>query len=104
MIIVYKNENKALLYLAENLLEESGIHCFVKNEHSASVGGSLGMSNTSAELWLNNASDELNALAIIDREITSSTARSTWVCSQCTEGNDGSFDFCWNCQAEAPDI
>ncbi|MCH7671266.1 MAG: DUF2007 domain-containing protein [Proteobacteria bacterium] len=100
MNIVYKHENKAILHSAKNLLELNGIECFLINEHSATAGGNLGLSNTAAELWVRNASDEAKARGIIDAEITNASSKPSWICGQCEEENDGSFEVCWKCQSE----
>ncbi len=100
MNIVYKHENKAILHLAKNLLELNAIECFIKNEHSASAGGNLGLSNAAAELWIMNANDTEKAVSIIDKEISNVSLKPSWSCRQCGEENDGSFEVCWNCQGE----
>ena len=101
MNIVYKHENKAILNSVKHLLELNGIECFLKNEHSASAAGNLGISNVEAELWIQNTSNTEKAVSIIDREITNATSKPSWSCEQCGEENDGSFEVCWKCQSEA---
>jgi len=100
MNIVYRHENKVLLYSARNLLELNGIECLIRNEHSASAAGNLGISNSAAELWVRNSADEAKARDIIDTEITNVPSKPSWVCGQCEEENDGSFEVCWKCQSE----
>jgi hypothetical protein len=103
MNIVYKHENKALLHSAKNLLELNGIECLIRNENSASAGGNLGLSNSAAELCVRNACDESEALRIVDTEIINAPTKTSWVCGQCEEENDGSFEVCWKCQSEPAD-
>lgn len=100
MNIVYKHENKALIHSAKNILELNGIECVIRNEHSASAGGNLGLSNSAAELWVRSGSDKSKALKIIDSEITNAPTNPSWICGQCEEENDGSFELCWKCQSE----
>ena len=101
MNIVYKHENKAILHSARNLLELNGIECFIKNEHSASASGNLGITNAAAELWIRNAIDAEKAASLIDKEISNDSEKPSWSCEQCGEENAGSFDVCWKCQSDA---
>ncbi|MDP6097076.1 MAG: DUF2007 domain-containing protein [Gammaproteobacteria bacterium] len=101
MNIVFEHENKAILHSAKNLLELNGIECLIKNEHSATAGGNLGITNTAAELWILNAADAEMASSIIDKEILNAPSKPSWTCQQCNEENDGSFEVCWKCQSEA---
>ncbi len=100
MRLVYKHENKAILHSAKIVLELNDIKCFVKNEHSASIAGNLGISNTCAELWISNIDDYENAVSLLENEIVNSSSKPPWICDKCNEENEGSFDFCWNCQSE----
>lgn len=101
MNLIYKHENKLLLHSAKNLLELNGIECLIKNEHSASGGGNLGITNAAAELWVLREDDAEQAMSIIAKEIENSDSKPAWVCKQCGEENDGSFELCWSCQNEA---
>ena len=78
MNIVFEHENKAILHSAKNLLELNGIECLVKNEHSATAGGNLGICNTAAELWVVNGADAEMALSIIDKEIMNAPSKPSW--------------------------
>lgn len=101
MQFVYKHENRVILHSVKNLLERNGIECFVKNEHSASVSGTLGITNAATELWVLNSHSTENAISIIDKEITGTASIPAWRCAQCGEENDGSFEVCWKCQSDA---
>ena len=98
---VYENEKELIVHSAKNVLELNGIECFLKNEHSASVGGNLGITNTCAELWISNISDYENAVSLLEKEINNSASKASWTCDKCDEANDGSFELCWNCQNAA---
>ena len=100
MNFVFEHENKAVLHSVKNLLELNGIECFIKNEHSATAGGNLGITNTAAELWVLNTTDAGKARSIIDEQIVNAPSKPSWTCQQCSEENDGSFEVCWKCQSE----
>jgi hypothetical protein len=100
MNIVYKHENKAMLHSIKNLLELNGIECFLKNEHSASVAGNLGIGLSEAELWVLHSADMVKAKALIDDVNRNAPTEPEWTCAKCGEKNDGNFQICWKCQAE----
>jgi hypothetical protein len=103
MNLVYKHENKAILYSVRNLLELNGIACFLKNEHSASGAGNLGMSLIEAELWIVNSDDLDQANSLIGEMNSDSSTGPGWICKNCDEENEGSFEICWKCQSEPDD-
>ena len=99
MKLAYENESRALIYSVKNLLESENIDCHLKNEFSSTTGGAdLGISNLTLELWVINDSDLDKAQSIIEAQLTKSANSSDWICSECKEENDGSFESCWKCQ------
>ena len=100
MRLVYTHENKLILHSAKNVLELNGIKCFLKNEHSVSAAGNLGITNTDAELWISDIGDYENAVSLLEKEIANSSSKAPWICDKCNEENDGRFELCWNCRNE----
>lgn len=98
---VYTHDNIAVLHSAKNILTLNGIDSFVKNEHSIPNGARYGIENTFLELWISNDQDFDKAASIIERELLNPETKPKWSCANCSEENDGSFDFCWNCRSEA---
>ena len=88
----------AVLSHAKNILALNDIDSFIKGEHSASMGARFGISNIFHELWLSDDADYDRALAIIEKKIELPLKKSPWVCENCNEENDGSFELCWNCE------
>jgi hypothetical protein len=64
------------------------------------VGARHGISNIFHELWILSDQDYQKALSIIDTEIENPPQKEPWLCAQCNEENDGSFEICWQCQSE----
>lgn len=95
---IYTNENSALLHSAKNILAQNDIESFVKNEHTAPNGARHGIENTFLELWVINDQDFAKAATIIEEQVRNPEPKAAWTCSNCSEENDGSFDFCWQCQ------
>jgi hypothetical protein len=100
MKLAYKHENRAILHSAKNVLESYGIDCHIKNDHGNTMGGEFGIANTLLELWVMNDSELTKANDILEREVINPEFKPTWTCPSCKEDNEGSFDFCWNCQTE----
>lgn len=95
---VYTSDNIVVLHSAKNILALNNIESFVKNEHTTPVGASHGINNIFFELWILNDQDFDKASAIIENEIVNKAPKNSWVCSNCGEENEGSFEVCWKCQ------
>ncbi|MEX0963525.1 MAG: DUF2007 domain-containing protein [Pseudohongiellaceae bacterium] len=98
---VYTHDNITVLHSAKNILALNEIESFVKNEHAIPNGARHGIENTFLELWITNDQDFDKACSIIDEQLVNPEPKPAWVCTDCGEENDGSFDFCWKCQNPA---
>ena len=98
MNLIYTNENPLLVHSAKNILDMKGIESFYKNEHGNTMGPEFGTSNF-LELWIANKKDYNLARELIDSEIENPPLQEPWLCSECNEENEGSFDLCWKCQS-----
>jgi len=96
MKLVYRNETNTLVNHAKNILENEGIKVILKNEH-ASTG--MHPQFMYLELWVENDSDEENALNLLSI-LDSNESSPEWVCPECDEKNDVSFEICWSCKYE----
>lgn len=102
MRLVYKHENRALVYSVKNILAMQGIDCHVKNDFGNTMGAEFGIGNTLLELWVREDADYERAREIIDQQTaTSKQDYAAWNCPNCGEENAGQFAICWNCQTEA---
>lgn len=97
---VYTNDNIVVVQNVRNVLALSSIESFVKNEHTVPVGAQHGINNIFHELWILNDEDYKKASAIIENEIENPRSQASWICSNCNEDNEGSFEICWKCQEE----
>lgn len=103
MKLVYRHQNRAFIFSAKNVLELANIDCYLKNEHSNSIGGGeLGIANMFLELWILNDKDLVKASEIIDSQFENPVLKAAWNCPECREDNDGSFEICWQCGHEPP--
>ena len=95
---IYTHDNVVILHSVKNILAINDIESFVKNEHTIPIGAQHGINNTFFELWIVNDQDLEKAKAIIEKEIDNPVFKNSWICSNCGEKNEGSFEICWKCQ------
>ncbi|WP_293267513.1 DUF2007 domain-containing protein [Neptunomonas sp.] len=99
MKMVYTSENQFLVCNAKNLIEAQGIGTFLKNEFAQGAVGETSAFDAWPEVWIFSDSDYEQALNIIETSLSRKNA-AEWVCENCSEHNDSSFDICWNCQKD----
>ena len=99
---IYSHIDGAMVHLAQNELERSGIPSVVRGQHLANiVGGGAGI-DAWTELWLLDGDRLAEAEGIISRLIDEQSAPEAqpWICPSCGETVDGEFALCWNCAAQ----
>jgi hypothetical protein len=96
MKMVYTNESNILVNNVKNLLGNEGISVSVKNEH-VSTGAHPNFAYM--ELWINRDSDYPKAMELL-ASLNSNDAAKDWICTECNETNDASFEICWNCRKD----
>ena len=99
MKLVYTNENRFFVNNVKNILENAGIKVLLKNEFTSSVIGEVSPTDGWLELWVANGMEHKTAKKIIQDRFSQQESVD-WQCSHCSEKNDASFDFCWQCQTE----
>jgi hypothetical protein len=97
MKMVYTSENQFLVNNAKNLIEAQGIGTFLKNEFAQGAVGETSAFDAWPEVWVFSNSDYEQALNIIETSLSRDNAVE-WLCKNCHEKNDPSFEVCWNCQ------
>lgn len=101
MRLIYTNENRLLVANVRNLLEASGIGVSMKNEFAAGGAGELSPFEVWPEVWVTEDSDYEQAVRLLDSSLSASDAPS-WLCANCGEHNDASFELCWQCGRDRP--
>jgi hypothetical protein len=96
MRMVYTNANRFIVGNAKNILESYDFKIFVKNEFTSSAIGEVSPFDSWVELWVVNDRDYDRACRVLENALSEKTA-APWVCKNCREENDESFEFCWNC-------
>ena len=98
MKMVYTNENHFLAHNVKNIIETQGINTFIKNEFSQGAVGEISAFDSWPEIWVFDDSDYERAVEIV-KSSQKSNKTLDWLCSNCAEKNDASFEICWNCQS-----
>jgi hypothetical protein len=97
MKLLYSNENQFLVNNVKNIIEAENISSFIKNEFAQGAVGEISAFDSWPEVWVANDEDYERALAILassQRDVKGED----WLCKNCKEKNDPSFEICWNCQ------
>lgn len=103
MKLIYKNEDRAIVYSVKNVLELNNIHSEIRNEYGHTMGAEFGLPNSLLELWLSNDLEYDRATAVIETQVLDPPYQEPWICAKCGESNEGSFQVCWKCQHEHSD-
>ncbi len=101
MKLIFTQQNRFLVSNARNIIENAGIETVLRNEYASGAAGDLAPFDTWLELWVVNDADYAEAMKIIEA-ISSRNPQEDWVCPNCGERNDASFEICWQCQNARP--
>lgn len=99
---VFSHEVLASVILRQAELEKQGIKTVIRNEFLSGGVGELSPLDTWPELWILNPGRYEQAMRLI-AAIAEAPERGAWVCPNCAEQNEGSFEYCWRCTADQPD-
>ena len=101
MRCLYTDSNRLLVSNAKNIVENAHIPFVVKNEYAGGAVGDLSATDSWLEVWVEDddfeKANDLLAVSLSQQD------SAIWMCSQCDEKNEPSFDYCWNCQNEKPE-
>lgn len=85
----------------QELLDNQGIPCTVKNQQGSNLAGEVPFAEVFPELWVLNDSDLPTAQSILDDWKDAQPVETTdWVCTNCGESHSREFTTCWNCNQE----
>lgn len=104
MVRIFWSMNVSEVYVIRDLLENSGIEVVIMNEESNRLPP-LGLTGKPA-VWVSDNAKAQRAKKLIAefeeqggwKREDSSKPLAPWVCGNCGEENDASFEFCWKCQ------
>jgi len=101
MKLVYSHENQFIVGNIKNLIEAENINVFIKNEFAKGALGETAAFDCWPEVWVYDDEDYQKAIDIV-ASVEAKQAEMDWVCNQCDEKNDPSFEVCWHCKSEMP--
>lgn len=100
-VVVYSSLNMAEVHLVRSLLTREGIGSRIRRQFLAPLMGEIPADDARAELLV--PADRLDvARAVIDE--ARATVDVERACPACGETNPGSFELCWSCGADLPDL
>jgi len=100
---IFTSEDRCMVWLVKDSLQQSGIDCVIRNQYAAGGSGDLSPHDSWPEVWLIHDTDSPAAMQILQERFESPEVKPDWLCRHCNESNAGSFDFCWNCGHDGPD-
>ncbi len=99
MKLIYTNENRFIVNNINNIIKNSGIETYLKNEFISGAAGDLSPFDTWLEVWVINDKDYAQSIELINA-LENNKQSFNWTCPRCHEENPATFDNCWQCQAE----
>ena len=100
MKTVYSAANISVVSIFQNILEGSGVRCWIKNQFLYSGMGEIPPNECWPQLCVEDDDFE-EAQRIVD-EALSGPERAGWKCSSCGEDIEGQFTECWKCGKGRP--
>lgn len=104
MICLFRHHDRFEVYRVFNMLKDSGVPCFVKNELIQGAIGDIPPQDSEPEVWLLEQDWQAKAKQLIvdfnqEQRTLQTEHLDPWVCSSCQEDNESTFNICWNCGA-----
>ena len=101
MKLLARVDNLMIATLWQQILQDAGIRCEVRNRYIGAAAGELPADQISPQVWVIEDDDAPRAQALLD-ELRRPKSLPTWCCFGCGELVEGQFAQCWNCQAMRP--
>jgi hypothetical protein len=95
MKTVYSAPNLALVSVVQNILDVSGIRCWVKNQFLSAGVGEIPPIECWPQLYVEDE-DFAKAKEVVDEALREKEF-ALWRCDSCGEESEGQFSECWKC-------
>ena len=103
LLEVYSAANTQDAYIIKASLEADGIEAWVMGDNLQNAVGDLPAALIAPVVWV-HAKNYEQARTIIaeqfERRRSVSTLANRWICDECGEPNEPSFEICWKCETE----
>jgi len=97
MKLLYTHPNSMIVENIKNIVEHAGFKVTLQNQYAGGGIGELAPIDAWPELWLDNERHFDRATLVVEQ--ATKINNSDWTCGKCGEGNAGSFEICWACNA-----
>lgn len=103
MIKVFVSPSLVEVESLQDILEQSGIPCIVKNKFSTYLAGAVPFVEIFPEIWVLHDEDVPKAKDILAYWAQGAPEKGPpWTCSDCGELHSQEFASCWQCGRERP--
>ena len=100
---VFTHIDSVRVGFCKSILEQAGIPCFVRNEHTNLAFTAIPVPIFYPALCVRDNDDYDEAMELIKKHIHADEPdQAGWMCPSCNQLVPGGFEVCWNCQAEKP--
>ena len=96
---LYVSDDWFSIQQVTQLLGANRIPYVVKNEFASGAMGELAPQDVQPEVWLLEDDWFAKATALIEDLKHVAVDAEDWVCAECGEDNEGTFEICWQCSA-----
>lgn len=96
LVKVYTSPHITMVGFIQEILQNAGIECLLKNYFLTSGIGDLPANEAWPELWVSQAQAAV-ALQLIQQTLKEPASQTSWTCAHCGEMLEGQFDRCWQC-------
>lgn len=100
---VYTTDNVTMAWHLRNVLEQHDIAAQVRNANLYSVAGELPVNECLPEIWVRPLDFRRAEQILRETQTDAENCGPDWQCASCSQMNAGSFELCWNCQANRPE-
>lgn len=95
---IYSHDDRFMVWQVKQWLDENAVPCFIKNEFASGAMGELAPLDCHPEVWLADNSWQSRAQSLIEQmAFNQHRPQDEWICANCAEQNDASFEVCWQC-------
>ena len=98
MIKIFTSSDNLLIHHYQNLLENAGISCVIKQSYLSGGVGELPPIECWPELWIEDDHLQDKAISLIQSS-GNADGGEYWQC-QCGEKQEPQFNICWKCGSE----
>jgi hypothetical protein len=97
MELIFRSPDINEVNIVKSILDNNDITCALRNENLEAATGAF-MTEVWPEVWIMNDLDAERAIELIETR-NKPSGKPDWICPNCGEKIEGTFDACWKCGA-----